>query len=269
MQVESVYGSAVTWAARIGIQGTDILAFCQVEDRKKLEATEALMRLHARMVPLQKALDEVTAAVEQGFQEYTSKGNGFDWGKPLQNIPSVPDLLSRGEGFLQSAKIAIAATTDVIGVFYGKQFDHRFNRLVDWASQEFGANDDFAKNAKISESFVKEVLTFRDAIEHPASGRFFVTNIQINDHKGRWLFHNPEWGIEGNVPTDMLICMARIIEEIVQISESFVIGLFIKLKYAELPFHIEEIPVELRDPQCPVRYRAVPSFADCSIDIRS
>jgi len=268
MQVVSNYGTAVPWVARIGIQGPSILGFCQVDDQKKSEANGALMRLHERMVPLQKTLDGIKSEVEGGFQEYASKGDDFNWGLPIQKIPSVPNLLSLGEGFLQSAKIAISATTDVIGVFYGTQFDHRFDRVVRWAEQLFGADDFFTQNAKLCEAFVKQVLKFRDAIEHPSSGRFFVTNIQIAQHDGKWLFGRPGWGIEGVVHTDMLADMETIIERIVEISEIFVIELFFKQKYPQFPMHIEELPVEQRDPLCPIRYRSVPSSAPPGIDTR-
>lgn len=268
MQVVSEYGTTIPWVARIGIQGTDILGFCQVDDQKKAEANGALMRLHERMVPLQRTKDEIAGKVEEGFQEYASKGTNFNWGLPIQKIPSVPNLLSLGEGFLQSAKIAIAATTDVIGVFYGTQFDHRFDKVVKWAEQQFGADDYFTQNAKLCEAFVKQLLKFRDAIEHPASGRFFVTNIQIAQHEGRWLFGRPGWGIEGVVHTDILADMETIIERIVEISEIFVIELFFKLKYPQFPMHIEEIPEDQRRPECPIRYRAIPSFAPPDIDAR-
>lgn len=248
------------WVARLVIQGSDILRICQVDDEKKTDANGALIRLHERMVPLQKTLDEIEAKVEEGFQEYASKGDDFNWGLPIQKIPSVPNLLSLGEGFLQSAKIAIAATTDVIGAFYGIQFDHRFDKVVKWAEEQFGADDPFTQNAKICEAFVKQVLRFRDAIEHPSSGRFFVTNIQIAQHDGKWLFGRPGWGIEGDGPMDMLSDMETLIERIVEIVEIFVIELFFKLKPPQFPLHVEEIPFEERNPECPIRFRVVPSF---------
>lgn len=64
----------------------------------------------------------------------------------------------------------------------------------------------------------------------------------------------------------MLSDMETILERIVDISEILVTGLFFKLKSPLFPMHIEEIPVERRNPDCCVRYRVVPSFAPPDIE---
>lgn len=154
-QAVSNYGTATPWVARAVIQGMDILRFCDVTEKKKAEGNAALIRLSERLVPLQRTIDEISAKVEEGFKVYADAGADFNWGMPGQKIPSVPNLLSLGEGFLQSAKIALATTTDVIGVYYGTQFDHRFDKVAKWAEQQFGPDDYFTQNVRMCETFVK------------------------------------------------------------------------------------------------------------------
>lgn len=266
MKVQRIsdYGTSVPWVARTTIQGIDILQYCLVSDETRLAANAALLKMHQRLAPLQAAKDDLESKVSMAHTVYKDAGKKFDWSKPGE-VPSVPNLESLAEGFLQSAKIAVSTTTEVVTAFYGKRFDHKFNKLVDWATTEFGSDDIFTQNAGNCEKFVKQLLVMRDAIEHPASGRFFVKNIQIAEHEGRWLFRLPTWGVEGRSESDILDGMGTIIERVTEISEILVIELFFKHK-PSVPMHVEEIPIDKRDPTCPIRFVAVPDFQIPSAD---
>ncbi|MFY9234386.1 MAG: hypothetical protein WAO58_07990 [Fimbriimonadaceae bacterium] len=258
-QAVSAYGTSTPWVARIAMQNMDILKFCGVPEQTKLEANAALMGLVERMAPLEKAKEEIVGQVKAAFAAFESEGADFNWAFPGKPIPSVPDLKSQAEGFIQSAKVALIAAAQVLNPFFGTSFDYRFNHIVAWARTTFGESDGFTENIEQCESFVSEFLKMRTAIEHPGSATFFVRNVQIVKQEGRWAFDLPVWGLQGKTQSPMLTDMQTIIENITEISDILCTEIFLKKPNA-FPMHLEVIPEEKRDPQCPVRLRVVPSI---------
>ena len=87
------------------------------------------------------------------------------------NLPSVPDLTSLAETFLQSAKLAIRETARLTEPFYKEKRDHKYHKFASWAEIKFGADDLLSRTARVWEPWVNEVVTMRNAVDHRTMGR--------------------------------------------------------------------------------------------------
>lgn len=257
IQKFSNYGTATQAVARTSVQGCEILRFFAITGKQREEAEMVLHELQRQLVRCVEIRDQIAAVVTSAHEEIRNKGFDFQSEGRAVTLPSVIDLQSKAESFLQSAKLAIRETAQLIKPFYGVRLDHRFQKFADWAERQFGTNDVFAQIIRGWELWVKMVVNMRNAVDHPDDepGKKLITkNFRFYETKDAPVLVDPTWCLLGEPESPVLPDMGAIIDGIIELGEDILAGLFYKLKH-DFPLLIYEIPVEKRDPSCPVRFR--------------
>ena len=256
IQKVSNYGTATPAVARTFYQGCELLGFFAVTEQQREDAKGILRELQrhlVRCVELRDAIaHEVTAA-------HKMKANGFQYQSSgrVVTLPSVPNLQSRAESFLQSTKLAIRETALLVKPFYGEKLDHRFHRFAAWSETQFGPDDAFTQAVRKWEPWVKNVVDMRNAVDHPddkPGGRLTTQNFALGGTPEAPRLINPTWGLSGHPQQLIITEMSELIEGGIELGEEILAGLFYKLKH-NFSLVIYEIPAEERDPSCPIRLR--------------
>jgi hypothetical protein len=163
-------------------------------------------------------------------------------------LPGVTDLQGNVESFLQSAKLAIRHTAELVGPFYSTTQDHRFHKFATWADKKFGVNDPFTQSIRDWEPWVARIVAMRNAVEHPKKGpkgRLLVANFRFSTQPDATLIE-PSWGLSGEAESLLAEDMSAIIEGCLQLGEEIIAQLFYKQKLG-FPLAISVIPEEERE----------------------
>lgn len=255
IQKISNYGTSTPAVARTSVQGCEILGFFAVGEAQREEAKIVLHELQRQLVRCVEIRDQIATEVASGHEDIKNKGFDFQSDGRAVTLPSVIGLQSKAESFLQSAKLAIRETARLIMPFFGGNFDHKFHKFASWAERQFGPNDKFTQAIRGWEPWVKRIVDMRNAVDHPADkpGRKLVTqDFRLTGTKDAPALVEPTWQLLGEPESAILTDMAAVIEGVIELGEEILAGLFYKLKH-NFPIVIYEIPVEQRDPSCPLR----------------
>lgn len=201
--------------------------------------------------------DRLAGEINAGREQIAKNGFEFQSNGRAVTLPGVADLHSNAEAFLQSAKLAIRETARLVEPFYNAQHDHRFHKLATWAEKQFGTGAPFAQTIREWEPWVKRIVDMRNAVDHPSEkpgGKLLTQNFRLTGTREAPNLADPVWSLSGDTESVILQDMDSIIEGIIELGESILIALFYKLKH-DFPFVIGEIPVDQRDPACPIRFR--------------
>ena len=98
------------------------------------------------------------------------------------DAPLIVDLNNRAKSYLQSAKLCIRDCGLIFGTLVGAKFDHKFHKVVNWAEENFGKDDEFAQWLGTQHTWVKQILDMRNALEHPTDaprGRLHIRNVDF------------------------------------------------------------------------------------------
>jgi len=251
IQKISNYGTSTPAVARTLPQGADILTFFNTEDAQKDSCKSVLAELSRHLVRCVEARDRIASEIVEGCNQ------GLSWqsqGRTV-SLPSVPDLHSTAEAFLQSAKMAIRETALLVEPFYGVRHDHRFHKFGSWAKEQFGCDDPLTKAIHGWEPWVKRVVNLRNAVDHPENklgGKLVVHNFRLVGTREEPQLLKPWWGLSGEAESEVIPDMDSIIEGIIKLGEDILVMLFYKFK-SGFPLAIFEIPEDQRDPSCPKR----------------
>ena len=174
--------------------------------------------------------------------------------------PQIIGLETQVESFLQSAKLSIRDCGSFFGLIFGENFDHRFHKIIKWAQGAFGENDDFSKWMEGNGQWIKQVIDKRNALEHPKDGpggRLVIRNVNFTFAEGKASGSDPVWFLTGDSPSSLVVDTQMLNKNLLQFPEDLLAISLLK-KYPEVPVVIREIPLEEREPKCPVRLQLVP-----------
>ncbi len=258
IQRVSNYGTSTPAVARTFYQGCEILGFFfGVPEAQREEAKGVLHELQRHLVRCVEIRDSIAQEVTAAHEEVAAKGFEFQSSGRVVTLPSVPDLQSRAESFLQSAKLAIRETALLVKPFYGEKHDHRYHKFAAWAERQFGSDDAFPQAIKAFEPWVKTIVAMRNAVDHPddtPGGKLLTENFCLGGTSAAPTLVDPTWGLSGQPQQPIFTEMDAIIEGVIELGEEILAGLFYKFK-GDFPLAIYEIPVAERDPSCPIRLR--------------
>jgi hypothetical protein len=257
IQQTSKYGTSTPVVARTFYQGCEILRFFNVSEAQREEAKGVLQELQRQLVRCVEICDSITQELVTAHEEVKAKGFEFQSSSRAVTMPSVPDLQSQADSFLQSAKLATRETALLVKPFYGEKHDHRYHKLSDWAEKQFGPDDKFTQVIKHWEPWVKTIVDMRNAVDHPndrPGGKLLTENFRLGGTPTAPLLIDPTWGLSGQLQQPIVTDMNEVIEGVIQLGEEVLVCLFYKLK-GNLSAVIRQIPAERRDPICPVRLR--------------
>lgn len=257
IQKNSNYGTSTPAVARTFFQGCEIMRFFAVSDAQREEAKTVLQELQRHLVRCVEICDQIAAQVASAHEDIESEGFDFHSGGQAVTLPTVADLQSKAESFLQSAKLAIRETARLIEPFYRTKLDHRFHKFAAWGERQFGPDDRFTQAVRGWEPWAKWLVDMRNAVDHPADepGRKLITqNFNLSGTADAPALADPTWGLLAEPQSPILTGMGEIIDRIIELGEEVLTELFYKLKQ-DFPLVIREIPFEERDPSCPIRLR--------------
>lgn len=257
IQRVSNYGTSTPAVARTFYQGCEILGFFAVTEAQREEAKGILIELQRHLVRCVEISDGIEREVAVAREDVKVKGLEFQSFGRVVTLPSAPDLQSRAESFLQSAKLAIGQTALLIKPFYGEKHDHRYHKLAAWSEKKFGADDKFTWAIREWEPWVKSIVDMRNAADHPddtPGGKLLTQNFNFRGTQDVGELVDPTWGFSGEPQLPIVGDMKEIVEGIIELGEEVLAGLFDKLKL-NFPLAVYEIPAEERDPACPIRLR--------------
>ncbi|MGD9789492.1 MAG: hypothetical protein AB7Q00_05545 [Phycisphaerales bacterium] len=245
--------------ARTFVQGPTLLEAFKVDKPTKDAAITVLMDLQRHLLRCHEVCEGIDIIVRREREQH---GVVKQPQHQMTRLPSVPDIQSRAESFLQSGKLAIAQTGNLLKVFYKdvKKANrdisgHNYNDLANWAENKFGVDDVLSKMLRDIEPWVKTIITMRDAVDHPGgtAGTLTTKNFTIGDTPAGPVLVEPTWSFDSANDYDILGEMKDIIEGTLELGEAVLVHMFEKHK--RIPqMHICEIPVLDRKPDCPVRF---------------
>lgn len=132
IQRVSNYGTTTPAVARTFYQGCEMLGFFEATEQQREGAKGVLCELQRHLVRCVELRDGIAREVAAVREEIKAKGFQSQAPGRVVALPSVPDLQSRAESFLQSAKLAIQETALPVKPFYGEKLDQRFQRFATW-----------------------------------------------------------------------------------------------------------------------------------------
>lgn len=254
LQKISNFGTSTPAVARTALQGRELLRCIDCPEPQKEAAIAVLSELQRHLVKCVEICDQLVGEVSAGRAEIESHGFKPAGGGAI-SLPGVSDLQSKSETFLQSAKLAIAETGNLIKPFYGVGFSHKYHNFSAWTKTKFGVSDEFATVVESWEPYVKRIVEMRNAVDHPSEspgGRLVTTNFDIKHGATGTELVDPNWGLTGEPLRPVLTDFEAIIEKTIVLGENVLVRLFYKLN-GNAPFEIREIPIHQRDPANPRR----------------
>jgi hypothetical protein len=129
--------------------------------------------------------------------------------------------------------------------------------MASWATSKYGDQHPLVQFARSWEPWAKEVLALRDAVDHPSNkprGRLHVRNFFVDERQDGLVLSEPQWWLDGEPMQPMSESMGHVIEGVIQLQEDLLAVLFHEFK-PDFPLVLQEIPIEQRNRNCPMRLR--------------
>lgn len=248
-------GTATPCVARTMIQTADLVQAFPLDEAKKKEIIDIS---HDVMLKLVACLDEaepVIQAVEEG-KASIARGIKTNAAGTAMQLPAVEDLRSHGEGFLYNVKAALREIARLFGPFYGQKFDHRFQKIRQWAEATYGPDEPLTEFLRSDAAWIERVIGMRNAVDHPGSGdgTLSVEDFKVARVKPVLEVSEPTWRREAEQASAIVSDMTMIMDNLLTLFEDILTDALTRLA-PDGPMVIYEVPEAERDPKMPVRYR--------------
>jgi len=257
-QLLSDVGSSNPIVARLIIQTCELIQPIPIELKQKEDIIKILgENVCERLVKCFKICRNIRNKVNV-MNEY--KFDQLVQSKSIE-IPSIIELRQDCESFLYQAKLALRDLSEIFSVFYIVEYcgdvykKSNYKVYGDWACNTFGADDYLSKGIKEEEVWIKKIKDMRDAVEHPSEeSKLLIHNIKLVTDRTPSYLKEPKWNLTGDNESSIRRDMEKFIENILSFSEELLIAL-LKKALPNKPIIFEEIPVEERDRDCPIRFK--------------
>ena len=166
-------------------------------------------------------------------------------------MPSVGDVASRCEPFIQRADHALRALLNLVKLFYGRDAGRRwFESFTEQIERTQGKDDPFSQFLRQALPFLKSVRNARNCVEHPTSNQRIVTTDFAIDPNAKIMPPMIEV-IHPKTPEPAFpvsAFMTRVADQIVEIIELMIAYICSKhvQKFAGFAFQVVELPKEQR-----------------------
>jgi len=251
----SDHGCSNPIVARLTIQTSDLLGFCTLPKERK---EDVLVLYHEEVMPRLLTCDAIAHRVAKNmddiFKLLEKEGPSMQAGGRVIEVPQVMNLQQDAEQYLYSAKCVLRDVAGVFKIFFGKEFaGAKYDKVLKWCGERFG--DDHALTKLIKEDhdlWLHQLITMRNAVEHPGTLRLRVRNIELIGNK----LSLPTWQLNDQKPCDLTQDMLIYIENMLTFCEDLLVaGIENAGKLPGVGF--AEIPKDDRRPECPIRLKAV------------
>jgi len=256
LQQLSKYGSSTPAIARTFFQGSKLLDPFRLSDSIKDQVRQALFDFQLRVIRCVEICDDVRFKVEDGKDP--AKGGGLQMQSGhVAKLPSVPDVETLAESYLQAAKLSVAYAIRIINPFFSTDFDHRLHQVVNWAKETFGEEDPLYEVTAAWQPFVKRVVDMRNAVDHPMDkpgGRLHISNFRLQFVDSNPILVEPSWNLTGENALPIVTEMQRANDALILLGEDLLVTSLLKSE-PNSPLYIYEIPESERDAALPLRLR--------------
>lgn len=257
----SDHGTSNPIVARMAVQTHEVVQFFNL-DKEKCDRVLDIYINHVK--PRLLSCMEIADAVRQEAEEIEARILRNDLGKQADGrvieLPQIAHLIERVETYLYNAKSALRDLALTFEPLFGVRFTHsRYNEILAWVIKNFGAEAPLVSFLSDDESWIRRMVDMRNAIEHPSGklGRLHILNFELvkEEAHGR-LFQGPVWFFDGEEPAAIAVDMQTMLSNLLTFAEELLVVAHVQLNPRAI-IRFASIPEADRNPQCPVRLRAV------------
>ena len=260
-------GTAHPVVARLGVQCTDLIKWIDIEESKRNELTELYVRtLTDRLLRCHQFRDDLVAKINSTVEAQRAVQRD----KRIREVPHIVGLQGIAEGFLYEAKNYLRDLLNLFRIGYGCKLTdasaitnlkgNGVSDLVSWAISTFGPGGDLTKLLRIEQEWVAEPVRMRNAVEHPGglSGTLTLNNIRAVPNQPD-SYIPPTWARTGRPDGYIVEDMDACLDNMLTVAEDLLVCVVMDKSKAKNLITVLEIPVQDRDPACPIRFRIGPS----------
>lgn len=247
--------------ARLGVQMSELLDWAGLEKAKR-DAISGLYihTLTWRLLRCHKNRDEIIRLMNASVSSIKKPNN-----PNTREAPHVIGLEGLVEQFLYEAKNYIRDALVLFEIVYGcglkdaSAFADMKNKgegdFLKWAIEKCGGENSLVEMLRADQEWIGEIIRSRNALEHPGglTGTLTIQNIRVNPTKVD-TYISPTWQRTGRPESDILKDMDCALDNLLTFAEDLLIEVVRRVETAKM-IAFYQIPVEARNPMCPLRIR--------------
>jgi len=247
--------------ARLSVQMSELLGWAGLEKAKQ-DAVSGLYvhTLTTRLLRCHKSRDEIARLINESVNSIMRQND-----PRIREVPHVIGLDGLVEQYLYEAKNYIRDLLQIFEIVYGcdlkdaSAFGDMKNEgeggFVEWSTKQFGADNGLTAMVKNDQKWITEIVRSRNAVEHPGghSGTLTIQNVRVHPEKPG-CYISPTWQRTGNAETDILKDMDCGLDNLLTFGEDLLVEVIRRGERVNM-IAFYQIPIEERNPECPVRIR--------------
>lgn len=257
-------GTANPIVARLCVQTSELIKFCpRGEEFHKSVLSLFHDQVQKHLLECDQIAQDISKEVLEIDAELGSDGLKTQAQGRVIEVPHIIRLTPKVEQFLYCAKSALRDLAHIFDLFFEQKFDAaRYDKMVTWASKEFGDDSELTRILKQDHDlWIKKLVAMRNAVEHPGghSGHLHIHNIALAqpEHPKYPILEAPRWNLNDEPEEPLVESLLTATSNILELSEDLLV---ICITMSGIPDMVgfAEIPEDERDPACPIRLRVVP-----------
>ncbi len=257
----SNHGTRDPIVARLAVQSQEVVDFFCISDEKRKQIIEIFIDsvmprlLHCADIYqiINKENEEICRKIERNEINIQSD-------ERVVEVPQISNLKYQAEEFLYHAKSTLRNLSLGFEPLFGVRFNHsNFSKIREWFEKQYGHDAVMVEFLKENEPWIKQIIDCRNAVEHPDTGHgpLQIINVELLfQNNQRRTFRGPVWFLNGDPPSSILIDMKTTLENLLTFGEDLLVVAYIQMGNNPI-IQFSEIPEESRNPDCPVRLRAI------------
>jgi hypothetical protein len=259
----SEHGTSNPIVARLSVQTSQLLNFSKLNKEQK---DKVLGLYNSEVQPRLLECDDISQQISSEILEVANnlKEKGFvtqSQGRVIE-VPNLLRLEQRLEQFLYCAKSALRDLSKIFNCFFETDFNEaRYDKILKWASKEFGEDSDLAKVIKQDHDlWIKQIVSMRNAVEHPGgySGYLHIDNfVLVTDSiTGEHKLNEPCWYRNDEPKNSIAQDLLGFVSNFLELCEELLV---INIKISGLLEYLQvvEIPEDKRDKDCAIRLQII------------
>lgn len=243
-------GTSNPLVVRLGIGLYDVIKLTKLDERVKLDIQEGCFKIMKSLVEAEKHVEPLMNEIKQIELQIETEGVKTQSNGMVIETPGVM-LLDNTKPFLAFAKEALTTLADTMGIIMGKSYKGpHFHVIAKDAKEFFGTDHVVTKLIDADQTWIKEIIDFRNEIEHPQSGKPFTTGFYISKRvDGKFLVNVPRF-FDGSMVLNRLEVFSH---NLLTFTEELIAYSMTKFLFSPMMV-LQEIPENQRNKSLPVRF---------------
>lgn len=255
------HGTSNPIVARTLPQWSELFGFYEISSGQR-DAIYTVLHdgVMVRLLSCYDIAHEIAQKETEIIEQFSCNGPESQANGKVLHLPHIIGLREKSESYLYNSKSALRDFAEVFNILFGSSFDAcRYDLIMKWAEIKFGIDANLSKLLTDDQGWISKIVRMRNAVEHPGgySGRLHIHNFQFvqqSDSTNALLV--PTWHLNDEKPGSISKDMRTNISNILDFTEDVLV---VSLDYFKnnFPIVIAEIPEAERNPDFPVRLKAV------------